>query len=297
MTKATNTDLLKAILKALYAVTGRRTTGKLADDTIGSILKTLEERFPFLKDVSMSEQEYTGGQITFDVATSLDTIDRSQLKDAIEAIIRFVYTDLSEEAGLYFITELKEHVGVRMLKEIQNYDIDLDQLQLEQHYYFRRLERKKARIQANKAKSSETEQSSPNLLGYTWKQVSSWKHEPGSQYCVLYNEKGDVLDRLNLDRVIQSYVDRLSGYTDASPAEYEQALQIYEKEYQLLELMHSRDMDVETAAELLHISQEKLNAIIQKLLQMEVIHYTSYDTVELTGTGIDFLSEKKIEKK
>lgn len=293
-----NSVLLKAALKALYAVAGRRTSEKLADEAIGSTIKTLEGKFDFLKYVKINEQSFSENEFDIDVASDIDSIEPARVGEAIEAIIRVVYTDLNVDAGLYFVTELKEYAGKRITSEIVDCDVDLDQLQLEQHYFYRRQERKKTfPNSAAGRKSQDAKQlDTTNLLGYTWGEVASWKHEPGTQFCALYNEKGRVLDRLNLDRIIQNYVDRLSGYTDMPPSEYGHEIEIYEKEYELLELMYSRDMDIETAVVLLHISKEKLNSMIRKLLRTEMLQYTSYDTVELTGTGVSYLSEKKNAK-
>ncbi|MCK5029993.1 MAG: hypothetical protein KAR64_00855 [Thermoplasmatales archaeon] len=49
-----------------------------------------------------------------------------------------IYNDLSEEAGLYFVTELKQYVGEQTTDGIIDCDVDLDQIQLEQHYAYRR---------------------------------------------------------------------------------------------------------------------------------------------------------------
>ena len=107
-----------------------------------------------------------------------------------------------------------------------------------------------------------------------------------------------MLDRLNLDRIIQNYVERLSGFKDVDPREIEKETAIYEKEYELLKLLLERDMDAETAMNLLHITREDLNKIIRKLSEMEMLQYINYDTMELTEVGIGYLTKKdKIKNK
>jgi len=108
----------------------------------------------------------------------------------------------------------------------------------------------------------------------------------------LYDEKGKELDQINLDKVIRNYVERLSGYSGGS-TEPGSELEVLEKDYELLELMYSRDMDIDTASELLGLSEEKINAMIQKLATIDLIQYSSHDTVELTDTGISYLKKKK----
>jgi len=282
-----SSELLKATLKALYTVAGRRTSDKFADESIGATIKTLESKFEFLKHVRINEEEPTDEAFNVNISSTVDSIDPARIGRAIESIIRVVYEDLDEEAGLFFITEFKKYVGERVVTEIMKYQIDLDQLQFEQHFAYRRKKQKEG--------AKDGRGSAVNQLGYTWNNVASWTHEPGTTYCVLYDESGKELDRLDLDRIIQSYVSRLSGYAGKDPSELE--IELYEKEYELLEMMYSRDMDAETAAALLHITTDQLNDIIRKLAHMEMIHYASYDTLELTDSALNYISKKQEKKK
>jgi hypothetical protein len=106
-----------------------------------------------------------------------------------------------------------------------------------------------------------------------------------------------VLDRLNIDRIIQNYVERLSGYIDVDPREIEKETAVFEKEYELLKLLLERDMDAETAMTLLHITKDGLNDMIRKLSQMEMLQYIDFNTIELTDVGIGYLSKKDKTKK
>lgn len=291
MEEMNNSALIKYIVKALYTVASRRTTSKFADETLGSSIKTLEKKFDFLRHVSIDQKNLADGGFAVSVSSDIDLVPSSKVGKAIEALIRIVYSDLSEDAGLYFVTELKEYAGDDITKKIRDYNIDLDQVQLEQHHAYRRLERKKSIAEAartGKLDSRRTE----NLLGYTWDNVSHWKHEPGSKFCVLYDKQGNIVDRLNLDRIIQNYVEKLSGVTDIDIREIEKDAVVYEKEYELLKLMLERDMDAETAMHVLKISHEKLGEMIKKLSEMEMLHFVSFDTLEITETGISYLSKK-----
>jgi hypothetical protein len=291
MEEMKKSTLIKYIINALYNVASRRTTNKFADETIGSSIKTLERKFDFLSSVSISKKDLTSGGYAVTVSPDIEEVHTSRLGKAIESLIRVVYNDLSDDAGLYFVTEFKEIAGETVLRKLKGMEIDLDEVQLEQHYAFRRRERKKEIETA--AKTGKLSRQRPeNLLGYTWGNVSSWRHEPGSKYCVLYDKEGKVLDRLNLDRIIQNYVEKLSGYTDVDVREIEKEAQVYEKEYKLLQLMLERDMDAETAQHMLKISKEELNNMIKKLSEMEMLHFINFDTLEITETGIDYLTKK-----
>jgi hypothetical protein len=288
MEEISNTHLITTMLTALYKVTSRRTSIKFADETIGASIKTLEKRFDFLKYIQKNTLDPSDETFGITVAPTFDTVDPAQVGKAIEALLRVVYTDLDDNGGLYFISELKLHAGEPIINHIQQHNIDLDQLQIEQHYAFRRRERKRpsspGAIQTNEPL---------NQLGYTWETVSSWKHEEGSPFCVLYAKDGTILDRLNLDTIIQDYIERLSGYAGKDEQEFEDEIHIYEKEYQLLELMLSHDMDLETAAHHLHMTPDQITEIIRTLAQIEMVHYTSFDEVILTKKGIHYLNQQK----
>ena len=295
MVEYKNSVLLEAILTALYNVASRRTSSKYADETIGSTIKTLEGKFEFIKYINIGKPDVSeeGFAISFD--SEIDNIRPEVVGKAIEALIRVVYNDIGNEAGLYFVSELRELAGEQISKMILNCDVDLDQIQFEQHYAYRRRERKQEIAQAGK-EGKISRKRPDNLSGYSWGEISYWKHEPGSKYCTLYDKEGNVMDQLNLDRIIQNYVEKLSGYVDVDPREIEKETRIYEKEYELLQLLLEHDMDAETAIHKLKISRDELNSMIRKLSEMELLQYIDYNTVEITNVGIGYLSHKGKKK-
>jgi len=295
MVELKNSILLEAVITAIYNVASRRTSFKFADESIGSTIKTLEGKYDFLKYVDINKKDSTEGGFAVSVSSDIDSVNPMLVGKAIEALMRVIYNDINSEAGLYFVSEVKENAGKEITRMIEDCDVDLRQLQLEQHYAYQRRERKRNIAEATRT-GKFTHGKPENLIGYTWDKVSHWKHEPGSKYCNLYDKEGNILDRLNLDRIIQNYVERLSGYIDVDPREIEKEASIYEKEYRLLKLLLERDMDAETAMHILKINRDELNKIISKLSQMEMLQYTDFNTVELTNIGIGYLSKKEPKK-
>ena len=277
------TSLLQTVIHALYIVASRRASSKFAEDTIETALATLKNKYPFFKTVTVKIETFSEDGVNINLSSNIDKVHKSEVGDAIESLIRVVYNDLSEEAGLYFITEMKQCAGDKIVEAIVDAGVDLDQIEVEQHHAYMRKKRKKTVKQGGQ---------SENLLGYTWGKVSRWEHKEGSKYCTLYDTKGNALDRIDLERVIQNYVETLSGITETNLEELEKKVRIYEKEYSLLKLMYERNMNAETASHLLNISQEELNKIVRKLLEMEMLQYISEDTLKLTETGLDALSHK-----
>jgi hypothetical protein len=290
MAAITNAEFLTGLLKALYKVARRRTTQRYADDIISSSIESMKDDYEFFNGIQIHQYDAAEDEMDIEVEHVVNHISEYDLGKSISSLLRLLYTEMNEQVGLYFLTELLEYTDKPVTNKIRQLEIDLDQIQNEQHLlYIRREKQKQARAKKSGGKDEE------NLLGYTWGSVSSWKHEPGSPFCVLYDKNGKVLDRINLDRVIQHYVERLSGVTEKeykSFAEYEQQVQILEKDYALLEMMQTRDMDADSAANQLRVTQEELNEMIRKLTRVEMIHFTSHDTVELTEKALEILTER-----
>jgi len=70
-------------------------------------------------------------------------------------------------------------------------------------------------------------------------------------------------------------------------------MNITEKEFDLLKMLYSRDMDAETAMVLLHLSKNDFNTIIKKLLENEMLHYITYNIIELTEIGLEYINKKE----
>jgi hypothetical protein len=287
MGKYTNSYVIGEILCSLYHVAGRRTTNGFAAKVIGSIIKTLERKYDFLKFVNINERGELIEDEAIAISPEINNIKRERVGKAIEAIIRIVYMDIIGKAGLFFIAELKKRAGDRLIDELQYFGVDLQALQIEQHYLYRSREQKKTRKGKNAGPYD------VSLLSYTWKNVSSWKYDPSKRICVLYDKNGNVLDNLNLEAIIENYVKHLSKDLENIPDEFEKEVDITEKEFDLLKMLYTRDMDAETAMVLLHLSKNDFNTIIKKLLENEMLHYITYNIIELTEIGLEYINKKE----
>jgi len=283
MGKFTNSYVLGEILCSLYHVAGRRTTNGFAATVIGSIIKTLERNYDFLKYVNINDNGELVEDEAIAVSPEINSVKREMVGKAIEAIIRVVYMDIIGKAGLFFIAELKKRAGDELINELSNFGVDLQALQIEQHYLYRSRSQKKARHGSYDDVS---------LLGYTWKNVSTWKYDPLKRICVLYDKNGNVLDNLNFEAIIENYVKNLSKDLEDVPEDFEKEINITDRELELLKMLYSRDMDADTAMVLLHLSKDDFVIIIKKLLENEMLHYTSFNIIELTEIGLAYINKK-----
>ncbi len=284
-----NSYVLGQILKTLYKVAGRRTTQSFAAKVIGSIVKTLTQKYPFLKFVTINDKGLLIENEVIAISPDINKIDKLELGKSIEAIVRIVYMDIIGKAGLFFISEIKKRAGEDLISTLKDYGVDLASLQIEQHYLYRSRQRKKHKA----GKTGSKPYGDVSLLGYTWKNVSSWKYDPNKKVCVLYDNDGEVLDNLHLENIVENYVKNLSQSNEEIPEELEKKFDLEDKEFELLNMLHTRDIDAESAINLLHISKEKFDLMVKRLLEYELLQYSSFNVIELTEIGISYITEKE----
>ncbi|UCF12715.1 MAG: hypothetical protein JSW06_00255 [Thermoplasmatales archaeon] len=292
MSEFKNSDVIRHILKAILVVAGRRTLDSFAVKVVKTVVKTLDREFDFLKYVAIKNAVYSEVEEIVTVSSDLDSIDPSKIGKAIDILLREVYIELKDEAGLYFISELKEYIGEKYVLAIKNLGVDLDVIQSEQHQIYSLQDRKKS----GPTIETETEQNvekidDANLLDYNWNDVSKWEYD--NNVVSLYDNEGDLLDKLHLDMLIEDYVNRYTKDKESIPMS--KMFEIDEKEHEFLQMLHSRDMNIELAKVLLHISREKLDNMVQKLLELEMLQHVSFNEVKLTEKGINYLMGKGLE--
>lgn len=293
MARMENCEVIGGILRTLYSVASRRTSQTFAATVIGAIIKTLEQNYEFLRSINIENPEYTNSEIIINISNDINTVDRFRIGSAIEAIIRIVYMDLVGKTGLFFIKELKEQAGEQIISELRDFGVDLAILQTEQRYMHRQHRKRKQQTQMRKTQGNLEHRDDVSLLGYSWKNVGSWKYDPLQKTCVLYSKEGRELDRLNIDTIIESYVTNLTEEYEDPSGEYREEVSLSDKEIELLKMLQSRDMDAETALVVLHVSKIEFEHIVRKLLQNELLHYVSYNEIELTEEGLTFLNGKE----
>ena len=285
MSHIKNTLLATKVFKALFAVVGRRTLDSFAIQILRTTLEKLKKRFDFLTSVTIDEDSFSHDGIQVRFSDEFDTIDSKRFAEAIDALIQVVYFELIQtigvEVGLYFVTELKDHLGDIYFDELKERGVHFERIQEEQHSQMQMKGIQNRPPQPRKHEEPEPPQ-------YTWDSVSTWKYE--NNVCMLYDEYGKLLDTLYLDLIIEEYVQRVTE-AQMQPQHNSKkttTMQITEKETELLEMIRRHDTDVQSAISLLHISQQKFDMMIQKLLQLELLQYVSDKEVKLTEKGLQY---------
>lgn len=281
-----NSILMTRVIEALFSVVGRRTLDSHAVKVIQTVLAKLEPTFEFLHAVTVDDELFLQGGVKVSIDPKFDTIESRRVGKALDTLIRVIYVDLvettGEEVGLFFITELKEHLGDLIIDDLRDRGVNLETIQkLYPHH-------QKKGPQPPQIPENE-EDLEPE---YSWDTVSTWKYD--NNVCLLYDGDGGLLDTIQLDLLVEEYVHRVMETTDdeAKPT-VRTILRITEKDDKFLTMLQRRDIDVEYAVTLLHISRQKLETMIQKLLQLEMLQYISDNEVKLTEKGLQYLLEKK----
>ncbi len=286
MSKTKNSRLTKQVFDALFTVIGRRTLDSFAVQILKKTLEKLETKYDFLNLVTIHEDLFSedGIQATFD--QTFDAINPSHLGEAMDALLRVIYLELTEtigsDVGLYFITELKQHLGDITVDELRENGVQFERIESEQHSRYQIKGPRPSPPMHPKEKQEEQP--------YTWESVSTWKYD--NNVCLLYDDQGRLLDTLQLDLIIEEYVERVTeSQKQQEMSSPRTMMKLTDKDHELLEMMRRRDIDVQTAVTLLHISQQKFDTIVQKLLQLEMLQYQSENEVKLTEKGLQYLSD------
>lgn len=275
-------EVIEKFVHSIYVVSSRRTTIKYAEETLRDALNSLKDQFELFKNVKIHKDLPSDFGFQIDFPNPLSNVQTNDIANALESLIRLIYEDISEESGLYFITEIKNHLEKKSVDSILGIGVNLDQIQREQHFKYARRKKK------NQQKESGKKQ---NPLGYTWKSVSKWDYNPDSKQVVLYDASGNKLDEISLEKAIRTYVEKISGITELSALDLKNLLDEHEKSYSFLKLVYSENIDFETAKKMLNLSDKEIYEIIKNLIELKLLKYVSDDEVEITSSGKDFISK------
>jgi hypothetical protein len=125
-------DLMKSILKTLISISSRKTDLPYAVMTIEDLIKRLETKYNFLKHVQINDDVYS--ETTSDVISVMSDINKvppTELGKALHSIIDSMNRSLGENAGHFFIKEIRNTLSDDYLKLMNDMGVDLGLMQLE----------------------------------------------------------------------------------------------------------------------------------------------------------------------
>lgn len=116
----------------------------------------------------------------------------------------------------------------------------------------------------------------------------------GQMSIVLKYQKDGVLISTLItgeDRVIKSldkYIKVIIGISD----EDEEEINLTEQQFMLIQMMYTSDIDAAMATEMLGVSEQELDKIVQQLVHLNLLRVSAQDEVELTEKGTKYIVEK-----
>lgn len=293
MSELKNSDIMRGVIEAVVAVVGRITLGSYTIKIVKTVTTKLQKEYDFLKNITIHDAFYSENNDIVTVSSEINSIEPKTIGNAIDAFLREVYLQLDDEAGLYFINEFKECIGEEFVMQICSLGVNLERIQLGQHELYSQKERKNVPLATNieekttEKRQKEDEDEGP--LDYTWRDVSTWKYD--NNVCTLYKSDGSPLDTLHLDSLVEDYVTRYTKYKEPEQIT-SKMIEIDEKEYEFLETLYSRDLDIEMTMAMLQISKPEVDSMVDKFLESEMLQYVSDNEVKLTRKGLLYLLEQ-----
>ena len=125
-------DVMKSVLKILISISSRKTDLPYAVMTMDDLIKRLETKYNFLKHVQINDDVYKEETTeVISVMSDINAVPPTELGKALHAIIDSVNRSLGENAGHFFIKEIRNTLSDEYLTVIKNMGIDLGIMQLE----------------------------------------------------------------------------------------------------------------------------------------------------------------------
>jgi hypothetical protein len=125
-------DVMKNVLKTLVAISSRKTDLPFAIMTMEDLIKRLEVKYDFLKLVQINDDVYNEKTTDFiSVMSGINTVSPTELGRALHAIIDSMNRRLGENAGHFFIKEIRNKLGDDYLSVMRDMGVDLGIMQLE----------------------------------------------------------------------------------------------------------------------------------------------------------------------
>jgi hypothetical protein len=132
MSSPEKSDVMKNVLKTLISISSRKTDLPYAVMSIENLIKKLEVKYQFLKPIQINDDVYNEDTTDFiSVMSDINTVSSTDLGQALHAIIDLMNRQLGENAGHFFIKEIRNKLGDDYLSVMKDMGVDLGMMQLE----------------------------------------------------------------------------------------------------------------------------------------------------------------------
>ena len=123
-------DVIRQSLKSIIDVIGRRSSEDYAIVMVGRAVKELQDKYDFLRFVEIKNTKYFEVAETIDIESSINHIEPDKVGKFFQEFIETISMAMGENAGFFFIKELKDTIGTEFETILNNMGVNLDFMQL-----------------------------------------------------------------------------------------------------------------------------------------------------------------------
>lgn len=131
MAEIENAEIVRHVLQKLIDISGRKTTQGHAVIKIIKLISNLRIKYDFLKHVEIKDTRFLELDEPISVISGIDSVKSDDIGKALYDIIKTMNSDLGEDAGHFFIKELKNTIGDDYYTKMEELGLDLGLMQLE----------------------------------------------------------------------------------------------------------------------------------------------------------------------
>lgn len=123
-------EVTRQFLQTVIHIIGRKTSEEYAAVTIRNLLKKLQPKYPFIRDMEIRDTRFLELENSVSVHDSLDNINPEIIGKALKDLIKTITSSMGKTAGYFFIREIQEKIGADYDEVlVKTMDVDLTLLQ------------------------------------------------------------------------------------------------------------------------------------------------------------------------
>jgi hypothetical protein len=131
MPEIEKSEVVKRVLQTLIDISGRKTTKGLAVIKMTDLMKNLQNKYDFLKNVEIKDTRFIESEDPVSVMPDINGVELNALGRALHDIIKDMNKSLGKDTGHFFIKELRRNIGDNFSTIIEDMGVDLGLMQLE----------------------------------------------------------------------------------------------------------------------------------------------------------------------
>ncbi len=125
-------EIMKNVLRTLISISTRKTDLPYTIITMDDLIKRLETQYHFLKHIQINDDFYNEqSDDLISVMSDINTVPSTELGKALHSIIDSMNRSLGENAGHFFIKEIRNKLSDECLTMMRDMGVDLGLMQLE----------------------------------------------------------------------------------------------------------------------------------------------------------------------